>query len=299
MPPSALFTQGTHRPKRHAAIRSLPSVEPNPPPFASPFCPPDGGRTARAHGFGKPRAASTRAFARLFTTTSTAASLQRSPLPLQAASAFNAFAPTRFGLFGGGSRSRQRRREANAPLPAAPALIWKGAFPSARPAAAPTCRRLFRTFAFPRGRLRLQPTPPRPAFAHTISASTTTAQRWRQRHGGAVQPPRQATLLRPTNHHGEPTAKPCPLHARLGAAHRLNKHTPAGWPTHHGALTPPAPRPTNLSTILQHASGDNSAFANPHPENTFKQKRGTRCHHAAPQQPAGTNGHWSITPEAL
>jgi len=42
------------------------------------------------------------------------------------------------------------------------------------------------------------------------------AQRLRQRHGVAVLPPRQATPLCPTNHHGEPTAKPCPLHARLG-----------------------------------------------------------------------------------
>ena len=102
-----------------------------------------------------------------------------------------------------------------------------------------------------------------------FSSHSPTAQRWRQRHGVAVQLPRQAMLLRPTNPHGEPTAKPCPLHAGLGEAHSRNKHTPAGWPTNHSALTPPAPRPASLSTILQRASRDNSAFANPHRGNTL------------------------------
>ena len=49
-------------------------------------------------------------------------------------------------------------------MPAAPALIWKGAFTSTRPPTNPTCRRPFRTFAFPCRRLRPKPAPPRLTF---------------------------------------------------------------------------------------------------------------------------------------
>ncbi len=80
----------------------------------------------------------------------------------------------------------------------------------------------------------------------------------------------------PDQPHGSPTAKPCPLHARLGEAHRLNKHTPAGWPTHHGASTPPAPTPASLGTILQRASGETNHLRQPAPWKHSEQKRGAR-----------------------
>ncbi len=56
----------------------------------------------------------------------------------------------------------------------------------------------------------------RPRLPCPFALPTQCAQRARQRHGSAVQPPRQATLLCPTNYHGEPTAQPRPLNAGLG-----------------------------------------------------------------------------------
>jgi len=142
--------------------------------------------------------------------------------------------------------------------------------------------------------------PPRSRQHHKHPSLTTTptAQRWRQRHGGAVQPPQQAKNFWPTNHHGKPTAKPCPLHARLGEAHRLNKHTPAGWPTHHSTLTPPAPKPASLGTISQRASGETNHLRQPAHWKHSEQKRGARCC-PTPKRLLGTPAHPPTKPEPL
>ena len=87
---------------------------------------------------------------------------------------------------------------------------------------------------------------------------------------------RLAKAPSPKNCHRPRTAKPCPLHAGLGEAHSLNKHTSAGWPTHHGALRPPAPKPASLSAILQHTSGKTNYLRQPVPRKHFEQKRGAR-----------------------
>ena len=100
-----------------------------------------------------------------------------------------------------------------------------------------------------------KPAPLRPAFAHHDFRFHLHRPNDRVSGTACLSNNSAGDATSPQNRHRSRTAKPCPLHARLGEAHRLNKHTPAGWPTHHGALTPPAPRPTNLSTILQHASG--------------------------------------------
>jgi len=86
------------------------------------------------------------------------------PSPLQAASALNALTVHALWPF--------RRQRPLAPEPPRSKrffarcadLTWKCAFTSTRPPAHPTCRRPFRAFAFPRGRLRPKPTPPQPAF---------------------------------------------------------------------------------------------------------------------------------------
>jgi len=175
-PARCLCTHGDHRLKHCFAAQHLPSVQPNQPPspafssaqsaaFRKPFWLHRWPPLRRRLSAGKPLAASTRAFVRLSTPATTAATLRRSPCPLQAASASTP-CPPRALAFPAVATACTAPPRSKCSFARCARFDLERCLRFSPPAGRPDLPPAFRTFAFPRRLLCLRPTPPRPAFAH-------------------------------------------------------------------------------------------------------------------------------------